>query len=56
LKGVNCFDFCPAILNFGFIGSIHKSESLSASESGSKKGRFDTDADSDAERPSLGQI
>ena len=41
-----------AILNLGFIGVIHKSESLS----GSKKGKFDSDADADPERPSLGQI
>jgi len=37
-----------AILNLGFIGVIHKSGS------GSKKGKFDADAD--PERPSLGQI
>jgi hypothetical protein len=41
-----------AILNLNFIGFIYKSESLSASESGSKKEGFDADS----KRPSLGQI
>jgi hypothetical protein len=51
VKGA-CLD--SAILNLNFIGFIYKSESLSASASGSKKEGFDADADS--KRPSLGQI
>jgi hypothetical protein len=54
------FHGLTAILNLNFIGFIYKSESLSASESGSKKEGFDADADADADadskRPSLGQI
>jgi hypothetical protein len=48
------FHGLTAILNLNFIGFIYKSESLSASESGSKKEGFDADADS--KRPSLSQI